>query len=134
MAGHLEQLQAARRIRPPAHVLIILSLLPLLPLFSGVHGPGLDARVYSKASLIHDALSSVEGESGSTLMIGDRAEDILGARTHGIPAVAVMWGYGEAHELEAARPGYAVRTVGELEDVIVQMASREASSATTKSR
>jgi phosphoglycolate phosphatase len=36
------------------------------------------------------------------IMIGDRHHDVHGAREHGIDTIGVLWGYGDAAELEDA--------------------------------
>ena len=51
-------------------------------------------------------------------MIGDRGEDILGARANAVHAVAVTWGYGSDEELAAARPNQTVRSTVELLDYL----------------
>jgi phosphoglycolate phosphatase len=43
-----------------------------------------------------------------SLMIGDRAQDISGARDNGLLAVAVTYGFGAGAELDAARPDHMV--------------------------
>lgn len=37
-------------------------------------------------------------------MIGDRAQDVAGARACGVPPLGVRWGYAAPGELEAAAP------------------------------
>ncbi|MCS4492390.1 HAD-IA family hydrolase [Corynebacterium sp. ES2715-CONJ3] len=56
----------------------------------------------SKEKVIAQALAKSRPEE-TTLMIGDRDHDILGAQLNGIPAAAATWGYGSAHEWEQAR-------------------------------
>ena len=36
---------------------------------------------------------------GEIIMVGDTKFDILGAKAHGIPAIGVSWGYGEAAQM-----------------------------------
>jgi inorganic pyrophosphatase len=45
---------------------------------------------------------------------GDRGEDIIGARSNGLAAIAVTWGYGDVAELEAAFPDAIARSPAEL--------------------
>jgi phosphoglycolate phosphatase len=42
----------------------------------------------------------------SSLMIGDRAVDLLAARKNGLPSACVLWGYGSESELFAENPNY----------------------------
>jgi len=82
--------------------------------FGGVYGPDLSSRGYSKASLIRTALETTGCPPESVCMIGDRGEDITGARANGVHAIAIAWGYGTDVELEAARPDRMVRSAAEL--------------------
>ena len=47
-------------------------------------------------------------------MIGDRAEDIIAARAHGVRAVAAGWGYGSVQEFAEAQPEHVAETVEDL--------------------
>ena len=40
--------------------------------------------------------------AGDAVMVGDRAEDILGAQANGIASIGVTYGYGSLEELRAA--------------------------------
>lgn len=44
--------------------------------------------------------------SARSLMIGDRAVDVLAAARNGFPGAGVLWGYGNRSELEPAAPAY----------------------------
>lgn len=99
--------------KPRPYALRILQHFGLGSLFRGVHGPELGDRHYTKASLIREACA--EGLAGDAVaMIGDRAEDVLGARSNGITSVAVTWGYGSEEELRRAAPDRLVASVVEL--------------------
>lgn len=50
----------------------------------------------------------------STVMVGDRAVDITAARSNGLQAAGVLWGYGSRHELEAESPQYLLSRPEEL--------------------
>ena len=43
-------------------------------------------------------------------MVGDRAQDVVGARAHGIGCVGVRWGYAVPGELETAGATHLVDT------------------------
>ena len=42
------------------------------------------------------------GRENPIIMVGDTAYDVLGAKVHDIPTIAVTWGYGLISDLEAA--------------------------------
>jgi phosphoglycolate phosphatase len=52
--------------------------------------------------------------SGRAVMVGDRAEDVRGAKSNSVGSVAVTWGYGDRAELVAAQPDRIVTSSGEL--------------------
>ncbi|MET0460206.1 MAG: HAD hydrolase-like protein [Ilumatobacteraceae bacterium] len=57
----------------------------------------------TKAEVIAHALGELVIEGGPhVVMVGDRDHDVLGAQTHGIETVGVLWGYGSADELTRA--------------------------------
>jgi phosphoglycolate phosphatase len=96
----------------------ILEHFGIASLFRGVYGPGLRARNYTKASLIREAVMAVPEPSQRAIMIGDRAEDVHGAKSNGLGSVAVAWGYGDRGELEAAQPDRIVVSSHELVEFI----------------
>ena len=51
-------------------------------------------------------------------MIGDRKFDIEGAHACGLPAVGVLYGYGDRAEMEAAKADFIVATVKELREFL----------------
>jgi phosphoglycolate phosphatase len=100
--------------KPRVYAARILEHFHLRESFSGVYGPELADRKYSKESLIRQACL-VEGVTAAdAVMVGDRVEDILGAKANGLQTVAVLWGYGDPAELEAAAPDSLAPTTADL--------------------
>ncbi len=93
----------------------ILKAFFLAPYFEVLAGPGNNDHFAEKKDLI---IRSLDGFSGKSVMVGDRASDILAARELGMDSVAVLWGYGSREELEAANPTYLVSTAEELCTVV----------------
>jgi len=62
------------------------------------------ARWYplDKGDLIAHVLKAESLSPHSTVMVGDRAHDIVGAKAHGVFPIGVLWGYGSYDELIAA--------------------------------
>ncbi len=52
----------------------------------------------------------------SAVMIGDREQDVDGAKENGIESVGVLYGYGSLGELKEAGATYIVRSIDELRD------------------
>jgi phosphoglycolate phosphatase len=100
--------------KPTVYARRILEHFELAACFDGVYGPELSSRGYSKTSLIRDALDATRVAAASVGMVGDRGEDVLGARNNGVRAIAVSWGYGSLPELEAAGPDVIVGSAPEL--------------------
>jgi phosphoglycolate phosphatase-like HAD superfamily hydrolase len=108
--------------KPRLYAIRILEHFALAPFFREVYGPALRYRKYDKESLIRGACTTESVKSSHAIMIGDRAEDILGARRNGPRSIGVSWGYSERGELEAARPGWLVHRTEELMQCIATRA------------
>jgi phosphoglycolate phosphatase len=92
----------------------ILEHFGIRPFFSAVYGPDLSGESARKAPLIRRALSGQGLDPRQVVMVGDRAEDIEGARANGLRAIAVGWGYGSREELTAAGPDLLVEEAAGL--------------------
>jgi phosphoglycolate phosphatase len=92
----------------------ILDHFRLSTYFAGIHGPELDDMNQAKATLVGRALSTEHLAPDAAVMIGDRREDIEGARANGVRSIGVTWGYGSREELEAAGADLIVSSVPEL--------------------
>jgi phosphoglycolate phosphatase len=100
--------------KPRVYARRILEHFGIAGWFQGVFGPELGHRHCTKASLIRAACADGARSAASVVMIGDRADDVLGARQAGVPAIAVTWGYGDRAELADAAPDATVRTTEQL--------------------
>lgn len=88
----------------------ILSLFGLLHLFAFIDGGEVGVRKTEQlARLLADG--SIDD---AAVMIGDRDVDIVAAHDNGLRSIGVLWGFGSARELAAARPTYTVNTVADL--------------------
>lgn len=54
----------------------------------------------------------------STVMVGDRAVDLVAAHRNGLHAAGVLWGHGSRAELEKERPRYLFASPAELQSLI----------------
>jgi phosphoglycolate phosphatase len=84
----------------------VLADLDLRVHFHGVAGASMGPERRKKTAIIAFALSEYGLDPASSLMIGDRDQDLDGARENGLPAIAVSWGFGGTEEFERARPAY----------------------------
>lgn len=51
-------------------------------------------------------------------MVGDRPQDVVGARENGIGAIGVLWGYGSAEELEEAGADFLASSMAAVREGI----------------
>ncbi len=83
--------------------------------FDVLAGAELDGSRRRKNDVIAHALELLDARPRpGILMVGDREHDIIGARTVGISAVGVTWGYGTVEELVSAGPDMLVENVPDL--------------------
>jgi phosphoglycolate phosphatase len=106
--------------KPRIYARQILEHFGIARLFHDVYGPELGERNYTKESLIREACVMASPPIDRGMMVGDRAEDVRGAKSNGLGAVAVAWGYGNRDELDAAHPDRIVASTGELLEYIAQ--------------
>ena len=83
--------------------------------FTSVQGSKLDGSIVNKEDIIRLIITENEGITASnTVMVGDTAFDIIGAKKNGIPAIGVAYGYGSKAELAAAEANMITKSVEEL--------------------
>ena len=70
--------------------------------FEVVAGASVDGTRATKADVLAHALAQLQPLPERVLMVGDRRHDVEGAAAHGIDAVVVGWGYGQADFADAA--------------------------------
>ena len=97
----------------------IMEHFNLAKYFDFIAGSNMDTTRSKKAEIIEYALSECNiKDKSKVVMIGDRAEDMIGAQTVGVDSIGVEYGYGTFDELKNAGATYIVKTVGELKDLL----------------
>lgn len=97
----------------------IMEHFDLAKYFDFIAGSNMDTTRSKKAEVIEYALSECNiKDKSKVVMIGDRAEDMIGAQSVGIDSIGVEYGYGTFDELENAGATYIAKTVDELEDLL----------------
>lgn len=91
----------------------ILEHFGLAKYFKTICGATLDGSRSKKADIITYLLEKTGGVD-NTVMVGDTSYDVIGAKAHGIPAIGVSWGYGNAADMEAAGAAAIANTMDEL--------------------
>ena len=88
--------------KPAVYATRIVDHFDLRPYFERVFGSELDGTRVDKRDLLRYALEETRVDAGSAIMIGDRSHDVVGARTNGMTAIGVLYGYGSEAELKDA--------------------------------
>jgi len=88
--------------KPHVYARRIVEHFGLAPFFREIYGSELDNRNTDKRDLIRHILAQEGFDPAGAVMIGDRKHDAVGARTNGLAAIGVTWGYGSRQELQEA--------------------------------
>lgn len=80
----------------------ILDHFGLRHYFSALYGSQADGTHAEKEDLIRNLLAVESIPPARAVMIGDRSHDVVGAKANGVPAIGVLWGYGDREELAGA--------------------------------
>jgi phosphoglycolate phosphatase len=67
--------------------------------FKAIYGSELVGTRAGKADLIGHVLQSESLTASDTFMVGDRAQDVFGAKVNRVRAIGALWGYGTREEL-----------------------------------
>lgn len=87
--------------KPEAMAKGILDYFDLTQYFTLICGAISDGSRNTKEAVIAHLLSMLDN-SDPLVMVGDTIYDVKGAAYHGIPCIAVSWGYGVAVDMEDA--------------------------------
>ncbi len=71
-------------------------------LFSAVLGMPEDGSLDDKSELVKRLVSMENLKAHNSVLIGDRREDIIAARSSQLTAIGALWGYGSISELQQA--------------------------------
>lgn len=83
--------------------------------FTFVGGASLDDSRVHKGGVIRYVLETNQIQDRSAvMMVGDRENDIMGAKQNGLESIGVLYGYGSRDELEAAGADHIAKTVEDI--------------------
>jgi phosphoglycolate phosphatase len=88
--------------KPAVYAERIIDHFGLRRYFERVYGSELDGTRVDKGELLRYALETAKVDPAQAIMIGDRSHDIVGARSNGMTAIGVLYGYGSEDELKRA--------------------------------
>lgn len=96
----------------------ILEMRGISPCFTLTVGANLDGTMTDKAQVIGEVLRRLGNPpKEEAVMIGDRRQDIIGAKAQGLETIGVQYGYAEEGELEHAGASHIVPTVKALREL-----------------
>ena len=107
--------------KPTLYARRILRHYGLHTLFRDVVGSRMDGGRTDKADIVAMVMAKNGLGADETVMVGDRAYDVQGARANGVDAIAVAYGYGPLAELRAAGPAWLASSVAELSNLLCQL-------------
>lgn len=102
--------------KPEIFVEQILEYFGIAQYFQVIVGSELDGRRSRKEEVIEEALVRLhmQTERDKVLMVGDKEQDVNGARSCGLQCIGVAYGYGSREELSQAGAVYIADTVEDL--------------------
>jgi phosphoglycolate phosphatase len=106
--------------KPEQFAVRILGHVGLLDRFASVHGATLDGAVRHKDQVVGAALAR-HPQGSAPVLVGDRAQDVLGAAAHGVPCIGAGWGPAEDGELERAGVAAIAATPADVVDALVKI-------------
>ena len=111
---------AVASLKPLVFVEKILEKFSLINYFSVIAGSDLEGKKHTKKQIIDDVLSELTPISKSDiLMVGDRYQDIEGAKQSGIASMGVTYGYASPGELENAGADYICNSPREISKILL---------------
>lgn len=101
--------------KPEVYAKKILEHFGLAKYFDFIAGASLDETRTKKDEVISYALDKTGTEDiKTTVMIGDREHDVLGAGKFGMDSIGVLYGYGDLAELSAAGATHIAETAEDI--------------------
>jgi phosphoglycolate phosphatase len=108
--------------KPEVFARRIVTLFGLSSYVRRVYGADLEGALDDKAKLFAHAAGCEGFDPESSILIGDRAQDVRAARLNGAGSIGVLWGYGSAEEL--AQANAIAAAPADLDDAIVRVSAR----------
>ena len=104
--------------KPQRYAERIIAHFELSRYFESVYGPDLGGAMDDKRKLLVHAIGERGIDRGRTVMIGDRAQDMLAARAAEVTGLGVLYGYGSTEELLESGAAALCDSVARLPDAI----------------
>jgi phosphoglycolate phosphatase len=105
--------------KPTIHAKKILENFKLSCLFDRIVGSELDGTRSRKEEAIKLVIGAYGGPTSGYVMIGDRGDDVTGARRNGVDSIGVLYGYGTASEVMESNPTFVAKTVTDIRAILL---------------
>ena len=124
----LEELKAAGKVlavatsKPEKFAIRILERFELAQYFDVIAGSLLDGTRESKSLVIEEVFRKLklsEEDKKDIIMVGDRRQDVEGAKKCGISSLGVYYGFAFSGEHEEAGADYIIDMVPELTNILL---------------
>jgi phosphoglycolate phosphatase len=117
LAGAGKRLSIATS-KPTQYAERIIEHFGLAEFFEYINGSDMGEKNAKKGDVIHSALARYPGiDRSAFLMIGDRREDIVGAKENALASCGALWGYGSKAELVEAGADFLASDISELGEI-----------------
>ncbi len=101
--------------KPYEFAVRILEHFHLRQYFDYLGAATMDGRISRKADVISELLKEIGvGDRTEILMVGDRNQDVDGAKANSLHSAGVLWGYGSEEELQTAGADYVLSKPADL--------------------
>ena len=122
----LADLKADNRIltlatsKPIVYARKIIEMFDIAKYFDYAIGAEIGGKKGTKPEIVEKALKTIcFPDKESVIMVGDRENDVEGAKTFGIASLGVRCGYAAPGELERAGADFIADTVGDMRDFLM---------------
>lgn len=100
--------------KPEVFAIDILKRLGIASNFKEIVGSNLDNTRSKKNELIEAVIENNHLEKEKCIMVGDKMQDIVGAKLANIDSVGVLYGFGDYEEISSAKPTIMIKRIEEL--------------------
>ncbi|MDD3339131.1 MAG: HAD hydrolase-like protein [Lachnospiraceae bacterium] len=107
--------------KPTAFCKKVLEYFSMDHYFKYIVGSEMDGQRVLKKEVVEETIQmlGMDKKRDQIVLVGDRREDVVGARECGIACIGVEYGYGSREELEEEHPVYIAETVSDVAECIL---------------
>lgn len=105
--------------KPTVFAVEVLRYFKIDSYFDEIIGSNLDNSRTDKTEIISHIITTYGLQAASSVMIGDRKHDIIGAKNNSMKTIGVTFGYGSLEELKLHQPDHIVNSCKEIEALLL---------------